>query len=75
MRLRLSMGVLPLAISSGAGSGAKQAIGTGVLGGMITATVLAVFLVPLFFVIVGRLFDVGPRRRGGAQPAAMEGSQ
>jgi len=52
-----------------------MAIGTGVLGGVITATVLAVFLVPLFFVIVGRLFDVGPRRRGGAQPATMEGSQ
>ncbi|WP_224052002.1 efflux RND transporter permease subunit, partial [Burkholderia cepacia] len=65
----------PLAFASGAASGAQMAIGTGVLGGVITATVLAVFLVPLFFVIVGRLFDVGPRRRGGAQPAAMEGSQ
>ena len=73
--LAFGVGVLPLAFASGAASGAQMAIGTGVLGGVITATVLAVFLVPLFFVIVGRLFDVGPRRRGGAQPAAMEGSQ
>jgi multidrug efflux pump len=51
-----------------------MAIGTGVLGGVITATVLAVFLVPLFFVMVGRVFDVGPRRRGASQPTTMEGS-
>jgi multidrug efflux pump len=48
--------VLPLAISSGAGSGAKQAIGTGVLGGMVVGTVLGVFFVPLFFVVVQRVF-------------------
>jgi hydrophobe/amphiphile efflux-1 (HAE1) family protein len=45
-------GVIPLAISSGAGSGGQNDIGTGVIGGMLTATVLAIFLVPLFFVIV-----------------------
>jgi multidrug efflux pump len=72
--LAFGVGVLPLALASGAASGAQRAIGTGVLGGVITATVFAVFLVPLFFVIVGRLFDVGPRRRGGAQPATMEES-
>ncbi|KAG1547860.1 hypothetical protein G6F50_013505 [Rhizopus delemar] len=50
------MGVIPMAISTGAGSGAKQAIGTGVLGGMIVGTVLGVFFVPLFFVVVQRVF-------------------
>ena len=54
--LAFGMGVVPLAISSGAGSGAKQAIGTGVLGGMIVGTVLGVFFVPLFFVVVQRVF-------------------
>lgn len=48
--------MVPLAISTGAGSGAKQAIGTGVLGGMIVGTVLGVFFVPLFFVVVQRVF-------------------
>jgi len=50
------LGVLPLAIASGAGSASQRAIGTGVMGGMITATVLAVFLVPVFFVVVRRWF-------------------
>ncbi len=50
------LGVLPLAISHGAGSGSQNAIGTGVLGGMISATVLAVFYVPLFFVLIRGLF-------------------
>jgi multidrug efflux pump len=42
------LGVMPLALSTGAGSGGRIAIGTGVIGGMLTATVLAIFLVPLF---------------------------
>ena len=50
------LGVLPLVISSGAGSASQRAIGTGVMGGMITATVLAVFFVPVFFVVVSTLF-------------------
>ena len=50
------LGVLPLAIASGAGSASQRAIGTGVMGGMVTATVLAVFLVPVFFVVIRRLF-------------------
>ena len=50
------LGVLPLAIASGAGSASQRAIGTGVMGGMITATVLAVFLVPVFFVVIRRWF-------------------
>ena len=49
-------GVLPLAISTGAGANSRHAIGTGVMGGMIAATVLAVFLVPVFFVLVRRIF-------------------
>ncbi|GAB2181155.1 efflux RND transporter permease subunit [Denitratisoma sp. agr-D3] len=54
--LAFILGVLPLAISSGAGSGAQNAIGTGVIGGMVTATVLAVLFVPVFFVVVRRVF-------------------
>ncbi|NDY92295.1 efflux RND transporter permease subunit [Ideonella livida] len=50
------LGVLPLAIASGAGSASQRAIGTGVMGGMVTATVLAVFLVPVFFVVIRRFF-------------------
>ena len=53
--LAFVLGVIPLAISSGAGSGSQHAIGTGVIGGMITATVLAVFWVPLFFVAVSSI--------------------
>jgi multidrug efflux pump len=50
------LGVLPLAISTGAGANSRHALGTGVIGGMFTATVLAVFLVPVFFVVVRRFF-------------------
>jgi multidrug efflux pump len=49
-------GVLPLAVSTGAGANSRHAIGTGVIGGMFTATALAVFLVPVFFVVVRRIF-------------------
>jgi multidrug efflux pump len=52
------LGVAPLALSTGAGSGGQNAIGTGVVGGMLTATVLAILLVPVFFVVVLRLFRV-----------------
>jgi multidrug efflux pump len=52
------LGVLPLALASGAGSGGQNAIGTGVVGGMLSATFLAIFLVPVFFVVVLRLFKV-----------------
>ncbi len=54
--LAFGLGVVPLVIASGAGSGSQHAIGTGVLGGMTTATVLAIFGVPLFFVLVSSLF-------------------
>ncbi len=54
-------GVFPLAIASGAGAAARTAIGTAVVGGMLTATILAIFFVPVFFVTVLRLFKVKPR--------------
>ncbi|AZC87688.1 efflux RND transporter permease subunit EmhB [Pseudomonas chlororaphis subsp. aurantiaca] len=53
--LAFVLGVVPLAISTGAGSGSQHAIGTGVIGGMLTATVLAIFWVPLFFVTVSKM--------------------
>ncbi|MEK1955400.1 efflux RND transporter permease subunit [Pseudomonas sp. YNh] len=53
--LAFILGVLPLALSSGAGAGGRQAIGTGVLGGMLAATVLGLFFIPLFYVLVQRL--------------------
>ena len=54
--LAFGLGVVPLAISTGAGSGSQNAIGTGVLGGTISATVLGIFFVPLFFVVVSQMF-------------------
>ena len=57
------MGVLPLAISSGAGAQSRHAIGTGVMGGMLAATLLAVFLVPVFFVVMRHLFPGHARTR------------
>ena len=56
--LAFMSGVLPLALSSGAGSGAQHAVGTGVIGGMLFGTLLAVFFVPVFFVVVLRRFHV-----------------
>jgi The (Largely Gram-negative Bacterial) Hydrophobe/Amphiphile Efflux-1 (HAE1) Family len=55
--LAFGLGVLPLAIASGAGSGAQRAIGTGVLGGMLLGTALGVFFIPLFFVVINRMFN------------------
>ena len=53
--LAFILGVLPLAIATGAGAGAQNAIGIGVLGGMLSATVLGIFMVPSFYVVVRRL--------------------
>ncbi|MGE8188665.1 efflux RND transporter permease subunit EmhB [Pseudomonas sp. NPDC086278] len=58
--LAFVLGVVPLAISTGAGSGSQHAIGTGVIGGMLTATILAIFWVPLFFVTVS---SIGQRKK------------
>jgi len=56
------LGVLPLAISTGAGANSRHAIGTGVIGGMLAATLLAIFLVPVFFVVVRKIFPGRARR-------------
>ncbi|MGB6054585.1 MAG: efflux RND transporter permease subunit, partial [Burkholderiaceae bacterium] len=68
--LAFGLGVLPLAVASGAGSGAQRAIGTGVLGGMIVGTLLGIFFIPLFFVVIERLFV---RRHPSAPAAAPHG--
>ncbi|HQZ03214.1 MAG TPA: efflux RND transporter permease subunit [Thauera sp.] len=59
--LAFGFGVLPLAIETGAGAGSQNAIGTGVLGGTIAATVLGIFFVPLFYVVIKRIFPDAPR--------------
>ncbi|MEX0445418.1 efflux RND transporter permease subunit [Xenorhabdus sp. SGI246] len=55
--LAFMLGVMPLVLSNGAGSGAQNAVGTGVLGGMIAATSLAIYFVPVFFVVIRRRFS------------------
>ena len=55
--LAFTLGVVPLALASGAGAGSSHAIGTGVIGGMVTATVLVIFWVPLFYVLVSSVFS------------------
>ncbi len=67
--LAFGLGVLPLALASGAGSGAQNAIGTGVIGGMLFGTFLGIFFVPMFFVGVRRVF----RRRGAPKRAQAPG--
>ncbi len=66
--LAFMFGVLPLAFSSGAGSASRRAIGTGVLGGMASATVLGLIFVPLFFVLICGFFE---RRRAAGTATAM----
>jgi HAE1 family hydrophobic/amphiphilic exporter-1 len=67
--LAFFFGVLPLAIATGAGAGAQNAIGTAVVGGMISATFIDLLFIPLFFVLVTRFFE-----KGRTQPAAAGGS-
>ncbi|ANS44129.1 multidrug efflux RND transporter permease AcrD [Serratia inhibens] len=67
--LAFIFGVLPMTISSGAGSGSQHAVGTGVMGGMISATLLAIFFVPLFFVLVRRRFPGKPLPAANAENA------
>jgi len=70
--LAFGFGVLPLAVATGAGAGAQNAIGTGVLGGMVTATVLVIIFAPLFFVLIEMFIGKGRRgdalASGGAKP-------
>lgn len=69
------LGVMPLALSTGAGSASQHDIGTGVAGGMISATILAVFLVPVFFVVIRRIFKAKlPRYQRFAENAPTAGS-
>ena len=71
--LAFIFGVLPLAISTGAGANSRIAIGTSVIGGMLTATILAIFYIPLFFILVRRGWR---RHRGhGAPPPAAAGQE
>ncbi|MBW8329973.1 MAG: efflux RND transporter permease subunit [Thiobacillus sp.] len=69
--LAFGFGVLPLAIASGAGSGAQNAVGTGVLGGTLAGTVLGLFFIPLFYVVIKRIFKDKPQA-DSAVPAAPQ---
>ncbi len=71
--LAFGLGVLPLAKASGAGSGAQNAIGVGVLGGMITGTVLCLFFVPMFYVLIVKVF--GDKTKRAARVAAAQVSE
>jgi multidrug efflux pump len=70
--LAFTFGVLPMAIASGAGAGSQHSIATGVVGGMITATVLAVFFVPLFYVVVVKLFEGFMKRKSQTKEVTHE---
>ncbi|AFN56839.1 multidrug efflux pump [Zymomonas mobilis] len=63
------LGVIPLSIATGASSAARIAIGTAVVGGMVTATLLTIFFVPLFFVVVLKLFRVKPNKLNAEEAA------
>jgi hydrophobe/amphiphile efflux-1 (HAE1) family protein len=65
--IAFGLGVLPLAISTGAGSGGQNAIGTGIVGGAVTTTLLGLFFVPLYFVTILQLFKVRPVAAIGAK--------
>jgi multidrug efflux pump len=66
-------GTLPLAVATGAGAGAHVAIGTAVVGGMFGATILVIYLVPMFFVVVLRLFRVRPKSHAAPSEPAPTG--
>ena len=74
--LAFGLGVLPLAVATGAGAGAQRAIGTGVFGGMVAGTFLGIFFIPVFFVTVQRVFHSLPDEPHHDQPPAApaEGS-
>jgi multidrug efflux pump len=74
--LAFVLGVTPLAVSTGAGSAGQNAIGTGVIGGMLSGTFLAIFLVPVFFVVIRRIFRMrAMSRRPALEASGYEGDQ
>jgi multidrug efflux pump len=70
--LAFGLGVLPLALATGAGAGAQRAIGTGVVGGMLAGTFLGIFFIPLFYVVVQRLVDRTNRSRGRSRGSSSQ---
>jgi multidrug efflux pump len=62
--LAFILGVVPLAIATGAGAAGRRSLGTGVVGGMLTATFLAIFFIPLFYVLIQRMAEYFSGRRG-----------
>jgi hydrophobe/amphiphile efflux-1 (HAE1) family protein len=73
--LAFTFGVLPMAISTGAGAAAQNAIGTGVVGGMLSATFIAIFYIPLSFVLVSQLFKKKPQKPAPAEAADSKEGQ
>lgn len=73
--LAFTLGVLPLAISTGAGAEGRRSIGTGILGGMIAATFLAIIFVPLFFVIIQQISEFRIRRKPSPVEAIPSGEE
>jgi len=65
------LGVLPLALATGAGAASRNAIGTGVIGGMLSATFLAIFLIPMFFVVIGKRIGAGRRPESRSPDAPL----
>lgn len=72
--LAFGLGVMPMALASGAGSGAQNAIGIGVLGGMVTSTFLGIFFIPLFFVVVQKWFGSG-RKSEALESVSVKGEE
>jgi len=68
-------GVLPMVIASGAGAQSQQALGTGVMGGMIAVVILALLMVPVFFVSIQRLFSRAARDEGKAETTSLASAQ
>ncbi|MDB5962490.1 MAG: multidrug efflux transporter permease [Massilia sp.] len=66
------LGVLPLALARGAGASSQNAIGTGVIGGMLSATFLATLMIPMFYVVVSKLVGKFSKRKPQPEPAAQE---
>jgi hydrophobe/amphiphile efflux-1 (HAE1) family protein len=73
--LAFILGVLPLAVSSGAGAGARHSVGTGVMGGMLAATFLAIFFVPMFFKVIAARRLREPRSTAELQAEAQHAHQ